>query len=515
MTNSKTECSTNEKTDPADFQTAIAATGFGKYNIVLLLICIPAAFTTQCESSLMSFIIPAAGCDLNLSLSQKGLLNSMPMIGMLTTGFLWGAIVDTLGRKRVLVVAFTVECCFVLVKSLSQEFYALSAMSLLGGSITGGIYVAVTTYLLEFHSTEHRGKIQIMFGMMYCASNIIVPLLSSAFLPLQVHFRIFSLDIYAWNLLILASSVASILCVINFYFLPESPKFLMSIGNNEEALEVFKKVYSYNSGKSPESYPIKYLIEEISDKKESAANKKSWTEYFSTGGKQLAPLFGKQYGLKLLVIALAQSMFQMTLVSVRIYLPQIYQGIHEYQVANNESFPNICKVFDILRTSKLGEEKYVCSVNLENNFSVYSNYMINASVTLLGYAVTGSLINIFGKKRLLVTLGITASIAVSCLYFSNNIATVLTLSSLFLTAAGLCFELCVTIVVVLFPTTLRAMAFSLCLLSGRSLTVTGNMIFPMLVEAGCAPPFVTYGSIILLAVVLVYLLPNTDKVDMK
>lgn len=67
--------------NPAEFQTAIAATKFGKFNILLILGCIPAALTIQFESTLNSFIIPAAACDLELTSTEKGLLNSMPFFG--------------------------------------------------------------------------------------------------------------------------------------------------------------------------------------------------------------------------------------------------------------------------------------------------------------------------------------------------------------------------------------------------------------------------------------------------
>lgn len=39
-------------------------------------------------------------------------------------------------------------------------------------------------------------------------------------------------------------------------FLPESPKFLMTVGRNKEALEVFQKVYTLNTGKSKEDFPV-------------------------------------------------------------------------------------------------------------------------------------------------------------------------------------------------------------------------------------------------------------------
>jgi VNT family MFS transporter (synaptic vesicle glycoprotein 2) len=67
---------------PADFETAVSATGFGKYNILLLLIVIPSGWATSIESSTMSFVFPTAQCDLDLSLDDKGLLNAITYLGI-------------------------------------------------------------------------------------------------------------------------------------------------------------------------------------------------------------------------------------------------------------------------------------------------------------------------------------------------------------------------------------------------------------------------------------------------
>jgi VNT family MFS transporter (synaptic vesicle glycoprotein 2) len=69
-------------TAPADFETAVSATGFGKFNILLLLIVIPSGLATSIESSTMSFVFPTAQCDLDLSLDDKGLLNAITYLGI-------------------------------------------------------------------------------------------------------------------------------------------------------------------------------------------------------------------------------------------------------------------------------------------------------------------------------------------------------------------------------------------------------------------------------------------------
>lgn len=66
---------------PADFETAITASGYGKFNVILYVIAAAAGWASVFETTTMSYVFPAAECDLNLSLSDKGLLNAVTYAG--------------------------------------------------------------------------------------------------------------------------------------------------------------------------------------------------------------------------------------------------------------------------------------------------------------------------------------------------------------------------------------------------------------------------------------------------
>lgn len=70
--------------EEADFEKAIEQSGHGKFNYLLLLVAIPAAWSSVFETSNTSFLLPAAECDLNLSHFDKGLLNAVVYIGKQT-----------------------------------------------------------------------------------------------------------------------------------------------------------------------------------------------------------------------------------------------------------------------------------------------------------------------------------------------------------------------------------------------------------------------------------------------
>lgn len=69
----------------ADFETAIAATGFGKFNYLLLFVALIACLSNAFGTTTMSYVVPVAECDLSLSLADKGMLNAAGYLGIYVT----------------------------------------------------------------------------------------------------------------------------------------------------------------------------------------------------------------------------------------------------------------------------------------------------------------------------------------------------------------------------------------------------------------------------------------------
>lgn len=58
----------------------------------------------------------------------------------------------------------------------------------------------------------------------------------------------------------IVSALPSIISGVAQMCFPESPKFLMTTGRNEEALQVFRKIYALNTGNPPETFPVTLLF---------------------------------------------------------------------------------------------------------------------------------------------------------------------------------------------------------------------------------------------------------------
>jgi len=60
-----------------------------------------------------------------------------------------------------------------------------------------------------------------------------------------------------WRIFVILNAVPSIVAALFLFFLPESPKFLFTNTKEEEALEVLRRMFTLNTGRKLEEYPVR------------------------------------------------------------------------------------------------------------------------------------------------------------------------------------------------------------------------------------------------------------------
>ncbi|KAK9884936.1 hypothetical protein WA026_009172 [Henosepilachna vigintioctopunctata] len=495
-------------TGGATFEEAISATKFGKFNWLLILVIIPSRWSPIFETTTMSYVFPAAQCDLDLTLDNKGLLNAITYAGMVSSAFIWGYLFDSLGRKKLMYIAYFSDACFVFLTSLSQTFPQLLLSKFLGGFIINGPFAALTTYVCEFHSAKYRTKIQMVIGIISSFGSVFLPLLAGLILPAKIEFTLFNyLNMHSWNVFLMVVALPSFFGGIMFFLMPESPKFLMTNGRNEEALEVMRFVYKMNTGQPKNTYPIDSLVLERKQKDTKKDSKRALVE----GLNQLKPLFVPPFLQNILLLCGMQMLIMMSIITLRLWLPQLFQAINDYEHLHNGTTSSLCKMLEVIHPApKNGSDAPVeCTVN-NDNYQVYVNNMIVAAVAVFGYFIVGSLINNLGKKRLLFGLNVIGGLCGFGLYFAQSSNMTLIMSAVYIGVGSISINIIISVAVDLFPTTLRTMTVSITMMVGRLGAMSGNLIFPYLLKQGCAPPFFTIGTGLLSCAFIGILLPNTD-----
>ena len=67
----------------------------------------------------------------------------------------------------------------------------------------------------------------------------------------------------SWQIFLALCSIPSFIVAVLLLYLPESPKFLITQNEHDEALKVFKKIYTTNTGKDEATYPVSGFVNVI------------------------------------------------------------------------------------------------------------------------------------------------------------------------------------------------------------------------------------------------------------
>ncbi|XP_011067733.1 PREDICTED: synaptic vesicle glycoprotein 2C-like isoform X4 [Acromyrmex echinatior] len=501
---------------------------YGKFNYLLLLAVLPASFSSIFSSSAMSYVLPSAECDLQLTMFDKGLLNSMAFAGMIVTAFFWGCVTDIFGRKKIMFYGYLLTGLLSVAMCFSHKSWHLITFKFFDGMIISGPYAALMSYLAEIHNEAHRSRSYMWLGMFFSLGNISLPCIAWLIIPQKWYMKFLSdtLEIASWRMFLAICSLPEFLACIALFAFPESPRFLILKGRHDEALNVFKKIYSLNTGKDPDTYPIKSLEDEYSI--ESCGERIQ--DKLKNCCKLIKPLFLRPNVFRLILISMIQFGATIGSNSLRLWMPQLFAMIENYKntVRKDDNHilglqPSFCYMLDqeesylnsmYYANNTIGNSMAVC-VSAELNSRVFINSIVIAMTGVIGYIIAGSLITVVGKRKLMAICFIVAVTCCGSLYWTEDTNGILGLSSVFVAMTSIGGATIVNIIVDNFPTYLRTMAVSITMMIGRIGAVIGNLLFPILFNLSCLGPFVMIGLASLVSAFLVAILPQKTTQDDK
>lgn len=132
------EISTDQKISKAkcrqvNFEEALRRTGYGKFNYFLVILSGAVLSTVLLETLGVSFILPIAECDLNLTTKDKGLLSAVAFVGIISSSHLWGFLADTKGRRKVIMPTLLISFVITIVSSFVKSFWVFMILRFLSG----------------------------------------------------------------------------------------------------------------------------------------------------------------------------------------------------------------------------------------------------------------------------------------------------------------------------------------------------------------------------------------------
>ncbi|XP_074865883.1 solute carrier family 22 member 4 [Carettochelys insculpta] len=166
------------------------------------------------------------------------LTTSLFFVGVLTGSFISGQLSDRYGRKTILFATMAVQTSFSFVQVFSTSWEMFTVLFLIVGM--GQISNYVVAFIL---GTEILGKsVRIIFSTLGVCTFFAIGYM---LLPLFAYF------IRDWRMLLLALTVPGLFCIPLWWFIPESPRWLISQGRFKEAEIIIQKAAKTNGIVAP------------------------------------------------------------------------------------------------------------------------------------------------------------------------------------------------------------------------------------------------------------------------
>lgn len=206
-----------------------------------------------------------------------------------------------------------------------------------------------------------------------------------------------------WRLFIVACGIPNIICgLVLMFFIPESPKFTFSQGEEERTLRILQKIYHRNSGFPPESFEVTSLKKD-SEFGEGLSRKSNLLTFM---WMQTAPLFKHPHLKNTLTACFIQFSIQSTTKGFWAFFPEIVNKVNIW-IGNNHTgdHATVCEIMDLSRIEAINDNKsnsISCISNLE--LKTYVHIYILSLIFLVGSAISSFIINHVGKLAILLSI---------------------------------------------------------------------------------------------------------------
>ncbi|XP_058761798.1 organic cation/carnitine transporter 2-like [Vicia villosa] len=374
-----------------------------------------------------------------------GLPQSSFFIGCLLGSFFLAALADSsLGRKNMLILSCVSMSITSMLIILSTNVWIYSALKFMIGFWRSSIGTCALVLLTEKVNVDWRFRVGIVEYFMFAMGYMSLPGL--AYINRNSSWK----SLYRW------SSIPGIVyCVIAYFFVTESPRWLVMQGNEKEISKMLKMVSSQetnNTDNFASSLP-----------KPPRKEKASIFQLYSSIGE----LFHKRWALKRIIAVMI----------IGTGIGMVYYGMP-------------------LTVGNLG-------------FNIYLTGVISASMEIPTCVAIYLLENCQRKASVLVFSILSGVCSVMCVVLEHRVATgkvVLAMVAFF--GACTAYDLFLIYVIELFPTRVRNTATSLV----RQSVVFGCIFCPFLVSAGRKNNIFSYGVfgvVIMLSTITLLYLPET------
>jgi putative MFS transporter len=208
-------------------------------HIGLILVMAAAITIDVMKPTTLAFVAPGAAAEYGLRSPLHPHAAGLPIAlyplsgisGTVIGSFIWGWLADRIGRRASILIAAVM---FIATSTCGAmpEYKINLVMCFIMGLGVGGMLPIIFSLVSETIPARHRGWIIVLIGGDVAGAYIIMSWLAST---------IGAPDRYGWRILWLVGIPISVILVLLNRWIPESPRFLLQHGRNDEARAVMNR----------------------------------------------------------------------------------------------------------------------------------------------------------------------------------------------------------------------------------------------------------------------------------
>ena len=168
--------------------------------------------------------------DLDLNAFYQGLVVSSLLIGAMAGAGVAGPLSDRLGRRRIILIAAIVFSVGAIGAALAPNVGVLVLFRIVLGVAVGAAALIVPLYLSEVAPTEIRGAVSSLNQLMIVVGILLAYIVNALLAASE-----------AWRTMLGLAVVPSLVLLVGMYFMPETPRWLVSRGRDDEARDVLRQ----------------------------------------------------------------------------------------------------------------------------------------------------------------------------------------------------------------------------------------------------------------------------------
>jgi MFS family permease len=173
---------------------------------------------------------------LHLSTGQVGFLGSMYLIGEVVGALFFGRLTDKLGRKRMFVITLVIYLVGSGLGGFAWSYWPLLVCRFIAGTGIGGEYTAINSAIDELIPSRYRGRVDIAVNGTYWAGAAI-----GSAIGLYLFSNHVPID-WGWRIGFFIGPILGLVIIFVRRTLPESPRWLMTHGRNDEAERIVDEI---------------------------------------------------------------------------------------------------------------------------------------------------------------------------------------------------------------------------------------------------------------------------------